>query len=306
MSALANEFSWSHSRHETFQACLKRYYFADYASWGGWEENAPARARELYRLKRLSTRQQWAGHHAHQAIEFLLKNARRDPSGEIAASAEPRQIDLMRREFRDSRAGAYRADPVHVPGLFEHEYQLDVSAEEWKATVDRVARAIRQFLASELWREIQGLPDDAFLAVERRAHFLLDGLKIFAVPDLVVRRGGQVVIYDWKTGGSALAEHRTQLGVYALLALDRWTAAPGEIEAIAYHPVLDQRETFAFSAGDLETLREFIRDSADEMLFPLANPETNDAGDGTDFDCAADEAPCKTCPFLRACPRWTA
>ena len=306
MSALANEFSWSHSRHETFQACLKRYYFAYYASWGGWEENAPARARELYRLKRLSTRQQWAGHHAHQAIEFLLKNARRDPSGEIAASAEPRQIDLMRREFRDSRAGAYRADPVHVPGLFEHEYQLDVSAEEWKATVDRVARAIRQFLASELWREIQGLPDDAFLAVERRAHFLLDGLKIFAVPDLVVRRGGQVVIYDWKTGGSALAEHRTQLGVYALLALDRWTAAPGEIEAIAYHPVLDQRETFAFSAGDLETLREFIRDSADEMLFPLANPETNDAGDGTDFDCAADEAPCKTCPFLRACPRWTA
>ena len=306
MSVLANEFSWSHSRHESFQACLKRYYFAYYASWGGWDENAPARARELYRLKRLSTRQQWAGHHAHQAIEFLLKNARRDPTGEIAASAEPRQIEQMRREFRDSRAGAYRADPVHVPGLFEHEYQLDVSAEEWKATVDRVARAIRQFLASELWREIQGLPDDAFLAVERRAHFLLDGLKIFAVPDLVVRRGGQVVIYDWKTGGSALAEHRTQLGVYALLALDRWTAAPGEIEAIAYHPVLDQRETFAFSAGDLETLREFIRDSADEMLFPLANPETNDAGDGTDFDCAADEAPCKTCPFLRACPRWTA
>ena len=306
MSALANEFSWSHSRHETFQACLKRYYFAYYASWGGWEENAPARARELYRLKRLSTRQQWAGHHAHQAIEFLLKNARRDPSGEIAASAEPRQIDLMRREFRDSRAGAYRADPVRVPGLFEHEYQLDVSAEEWKATVDRVARAIRQFLASELWRELQGLPDDAFLAVERRAHFLLDGLKVFAVPDLVVRRGGQVLIYDWKTGGADLAEHRTQLGVYALLALDRWTAAPGEIEAVAYHPVLDRRETFAYSADDLETLREFVRDSADEMLFPLANPETNDAGDGANFDCAADEAPCKTCPFLRACPRWTA
>ena len=306
MSALANEFSWSHSRHETFQACLKRYYFAYYASWGGWEENAPARARELYRLKRLSTRQQWAGHHAHQAIEFLLKNARRDPTGEIAASAEPRQIDLMRREFRDSRAGAYRADPVRVPGLFEHEHQLDVSAEEWKATVDRVARAIRQFLASELWRELQGLPDDAFLAVERRAHFLLDGLKVFAVPDLVVRRGGQVLIYDWKTGGADLAEHRTQLGVYALLALDRWTAAPGEIEAVAYHPVLDRRETFAYSADDLETLREFVRDSADEMLFPLANPETNDAGDGANFDCAADEAPCKTCPFLRACPRWTA
>ena len=306
MSALANEFSWSHARHESFQTCLKRYYFAYYAAWGGWEETAPARARELYRLKRLATRQQWAGHHAHQAIEFLLKNARRDPSGEIAAAAEPRQIEQMRREFRDSRAGAYRADPVRVPGLFEHEYRLEVPAEEWKAIVDRAALAIRRFLASDLWTELRGLPDDAFLAVERRAHFLLDGLKVHAVPDCVVRRAGQVVVYDWKTGATDPAEHRTQLGVYALLALDRWTAAPHEIEAVAYNPVLDRRETFAFSADDLETLREFVRDSADEMLFPLENPEANDAGDGANFDCTENDAPCKTCPFLRACPRWGA
>lgn len=305
-AALANEFSWSHSRHTTFQACLKRYYFAYYAAWGGWEENAPARSRELYRLKRLATRQQWAGNHAHQAIEFLLKTARRDPSGAIAATAEPRQIEQMRREFRDSRAGIYRADPVHIPGLFEHEYNLDVPAEEWKATVDRVSRAIRQFLASDIWQDIRQLPEDAFLAVERRAHFILEGLKVQAVPDLAIRRGGQVLIYDWKTGAAELSTHRTQLGVYTLLALERWTAAPGEIEAVVYHPVLDQRATFTYSADELETLREFIRDSADEMLFPLEDPESNRAGDGSTFDCTAEEEPCKTCPFLRACPRWGA
>lgn len=304
MSALANEFSWSHSRHECFQTCLKRYYFAYYAAWGGWEESAPARVRELYSLKRLANRQQWAGHHAHAAIEYLLKSARRDPTGGLAAAA--RQVDLMRREFRDSRAGAYRSDPVRIPGLFEHEYHLEVPAEEWKATVDRVAVAVRNFLASDLWAEFQALPDDAFLSVERRAHFLLDGLKVFAVPDLVLRRNGKVTIYDWKTGASALAEHRPQLGIYALLATDRWTAAPEEIEAVVYNPVLDRRESFVFSAGDLDDLREFIRDSADEMLFPLDNPETNAAGDGENFDCTESDAPCKTCPFLRACPRWSA
>ena len=306
MSALANEFSWSHSRHECFQTCLKRYYFAYYASWGGWDANAPARVRELYLLKRLHTRQQWAGHHAHLALETLLKQGRRDPSGDVAAGLEPRQIELMRREFRESRAGAHRADPVHAVGLFEHEYGLEVPAEEWKATVDRVSRAIRTFLASDLWRDIQEWPDDAFLSVERRAHFLLDGLKVHAVPDLVARRGGQVLIYDWKTGSSEPAEHRAQLGIYALLALDRWTAAAGEIEAIVYNPVLDRRETFAFTADELETLREFVRDSADEMLFPLENPDTNDAGDGSNFDCTESEEPCKACPFLRACPRWGA
>ena len=32
----------------------------------------------------------------------------------------------------------------------------------------------------------------------------------------------------------------------------------------------------------------------------------NDAGAGATFDCAESEAPCKACPFLRACPRWNA
>ena len=304
MSVLTNEFSWSHSRHELFQTCLKRYFFAYYASWGGWEGTAPVRVRELYGLKRLHTRHQWAGHHAHQAIEFLLKNARCDPSGTVAASIATRQIDLMRNEFRDSRAGAYRADPVHIPGLFEHEYKLEVPADEWKATVDRVSNALRHFLASDLWRELQALPDEAFLAVERRTHFLLDGLKVFVVPDLVLRRNEKVILYDWKTGTTPLTEHRTQLGIYSLLATDRWTSAPSEIEAIAYNPVLDQQETYSYTADDLETLREFIRDSADEMLFPLENPETNSAGDGSTFDCTDSEEPCKTCSFLRACPRW--
>ena len=306
MSVLPNEFSWSFSRHEVFQACLKRYYFAYYASWGGWEDSAPARTRELYLLKRLSTRQQWAGHHAHLAIEFLLKQARRDPEGTLAATAEPHQIEKMRREFRDSRAGTYRADPVHLPGLFEHEYRLEVPAEEWKAVVDRVGTAIRTFLASDLWQVFRNLPDDAFLAVERRAHFLLGGLKIFAVPDLAIRREGRIELYDWKTGETDPEEHRTQLGVYALLAADRWTAAPEEITATVFNPVLDRRATFRFTADDLETLREFIHDSADEMLFPLEDPETNAAGDGSAFDCTASEEPCKACPFLRACPRWNA
>ena len=304
MSPLVNEFSWSFSRHEAFQACLKRYFFAYYGAWGGWEDSAPPPVRELYILKRLHTRQQWAGLHAHQAIEFLLKHARRDPAGPPSLQAEARQLELMRREFRDSRAGAYRQNPTRTLALFEHEYRLDLPAEEWKATVDRVALAIRHFLASDLWTALAALPDDAFLSLERRAHFLLDGLKIHAVPDLVVRQNGLVRIYDWKTGTTPLADHRLQLGIYALLASDRWTADPAEIEAVAYNPVLDQRESFTFSPDDLETFRDFIRDSADEMLFPLEDPQANLAGDGANFDCTGNDDACKTCPFLRACPRW--
>ena len=304
MTVPSNDFSWSHSRHETFQTCLKRYFFSYYAAWGGWEDNAPARTRELYVLKRLSTRQQWAGLHAHQAIEFLLRQARREADSSLAAQAENRQIESMRREFRDSRAGAYRLNPSRTAALFEHEYNVDVPPDEWKATVDRVSVAVRNFLSSDLWSLFRSLPDDAFLAVERRSHFLLDGLKVHAVPDLVVRPGGTVTISDWTTGSADLAEHRLQLGIYALLAADRWTADPAEIQAVAYNPVADRRESFSFSEDDLETFRDFIRDSADEMLFPLEDPQRNLPGDGSSFDCSENPAPCQTCPFLRACPRW--
>ena len=133
MSNYVNDFSWSYSRHTTFQTCLKKYYFSYYAAWGGWQENAAARTREIYRLKRLFTRQQWAGHHAHQAIGALLKNIPRRTDDSFAASVEARQIERMRREFRDSRSGAYRANPARIPGLFEHEYNLELPAEEWKA-----------------------------------------------------------------------------------------------------------------------------------------------------------------------------
>lgn len=304
MSRLVNELTWSFSRHTTFQTCLKKYYFTYYAAWGGWQEQAPARTREMYRLRRLANRFQWAGQHAHQAIEALLKNISRQTDASFAAEVEARQIDLMRREFRDSRAGAYRANPARIPGLFEHEYQLDISAEEWQATVGRTATAIRNFWASDLWRTLQALPEEAFLAVERRAHFMLDGLKVWAVPDLVVRRDGRVVIYDWKTGTAASGEHRTQMGVYVLLALESWTADPEEIQTVVYNPVRDQQEEYSFDADEADTLREFIRDSTDEMLFPLEDPATNDPGDGSTFDCTTENEPCKTCPFLKVCPRW--
>ena len=302
MSPRVNEFSWSFSRQATFQSCLKRYYFSYYAAWGGWSATAPARAREIYLLKRLATRQQWAGQHAHDALAALLQRPAADAAE--AESIAQQQIEQMRQEFRQSRAKAYHRDPARIPGLFEHKYNLEITAEEWQAVVERVAQAVRQFATSELWQELQQLPREAMVAVEQRAHFLLDGLKVLAVPDLVVRHEGRVTIYDWKTGSADLAEHRLQLGIYVLLALDRWTSAPSDIQAVAYHPILNQREVFSYTADDVENLRDFIRDSADEMLFPVEDPMTNRLSADAEFDCTTDDNVCKTCPFLRVCPKW--
>src|SRR2546428_5022902 len=70
MGELANEFSWSRSRDNTFQECRRRYFYHYYGAWGGWDAGATEDVRRLYILKQLASRQQWAGRVVPHAIEM--------------------------------------------------------------------------------------------------------------------------------------------------------------------------------------------------------------------------------------------
>ena len=306
-------FEWSFLRHETFQTCLRRYWYAYYGAWGGWRPDAPEPSRTLYRLKRLATRRQWAARHVHRALERILSQHRAAaassgtpsaPPAELASRAVARELDLMRDEFRDSRAGAVQPPQAAMSGLFEHEYRIDVPVAEWKELADGVSRAVSAFRATPLWQRLAALPPDASLPVERRASFLLDGLTVRAAPNLAFRENGGILLLDWTTADAPPATRRLRLGASLLLALDRWAADPAQVRAVSCDPRTGEAADFAYTAGEAADLREFIRDSADEMLFPLEDPEHNIPGPADAYDCTADPAPCATCPFLRLCPRW--
>jgi len=65
MTEFRNEFSWSKSRDEIFRTCPRQYYFNYYGYWGGWEQNAPERTRQIYILKNLQNRYSWKGDRVH-------------------------------------------------------------------------------------------------------------------------------------------------------------------------------------------------------------------------------------------------
>jgi hypothetical protein len=67
-NVLTNDFTWSKSRHEKFQDCRRAYYLHYYGSWGGWEDQAPADTRQLWVLKKLANRFNWAGNVVHAVI----------------------------------------------------------------------------------------------------------------------------------------------------------------------------------------------------------------------------------------------
>ncbi len=71
MAELENTFSWSFSRHSTFEECPRKYWFNYYGAWGGWEYDAPAEARELYLLKKISNLHMLAGIGVILYVHFL-------------------------------------------------------------------------------------------------------------------------------------------------------------------------------------------------------------------------------------------
>jgi len=299
-----SHFAWSHARHVLFDTCPRAYWFAYRGAWGGWDPAAPARTRVLYTLKRLSTRQQWAGSHVHDAIAEVLLH-RRDAMKELLRETWTEEtVSAMREEFRLSRAGAWRTDPVRHPGLFEHAYSIDLPAEAWAAERDRVASCLAGFLDHGRFDLLRSLPQADLLAVEpKKASFVLPGdLPVRAVPDVVFREaGGSLVVWDWKSGGdaAALARHRPQLAVYAL-----WVRATfGEIpRAEAVNPASDESAAFTFSAEDLDETAEWIVSSAEDILFPAEEAAETGEDEEEAYGFASDKAACARCAFAAVCP----
>src|SRR5262245_42306408 len=182
MAQLVNEFSWSKSRDRTFLDCARQYWFQYYGSWGGWDADAPPRTREIYVLKQLKTRHMWLGDRVHKAIERSLRN--------LAVSTKPLAVnadeivritlEAMRGDFKSSRAGTYRKRPKTC-GLFEHEYRLPVADADWKTIAATMERCLRNFYASEIYREIRDSRRGDWLELEDFSSFQFDGVKVHVV-----------------------------------------------------------------------------------------------------------------------------
>src|SRR3990167_1343516 len=157
MSDLKNEFSWSRSRATTLDACPRRYWFSYYGSWGGWNEGAPPRTREIYILKQLASRWMWVGSVVHDAIERALQALRLGKPIEETVLIDW-ALKKMREDFRASRSGDYRQSPKLVRGLFEHAYTIPVPDERWREMANHMKACIAAFYRSPYPSRLAEMP----------------------------------------------------------------------------------------------------------------------------------------------------
>ena len=176
---MAHEFSWSVSRHDTFNSCRRKYFYSYYV--------APEDP-EVHRLKRLSALPLWAGSVVHEIIEGLLKTHDTLPSEtEQQAIVHAAVHERLLGDWRASEAGPASDEGVLRFRLFEHEYSTTVDADDKKIVVGTVMRSLRNFFRSPVLQEALAVGRSQWLTVEDLVSFDVGGVPVFLRMDLAFR-----------------------------------------------------------------------------------------------------------------------
>jgi putative sterol carrier protein len=300
MTELKNEFSWSKTRDEVFKTCLRQYWFAYYGYWNGWFDNAPERTRQIYILKNLKNRQMWAGEKVHECIQRSLYNIRRGikvlPTDEIVSIT----LDQMRAEFRSSKLKTYLQKPKTC-ALFEHEYEIELTDEQWKEVANNVETCLRNFYASDIYAGLKSHPRNDWLEVEDFSSFHLDNTRINLAIDCAIKEGDEVYLYDWKTGKSLSEDLSIQLCCYALYAMEKWGVHPESIRIIEYNLSFDKSNWFSITHGEVENIKGYVRGSIKDMQSLLVDLGNNIPMEEERFSKVEDERVSLRCNFRRVC-----
>jgi hypothetical protein len=309
MAVLTNDFSWSKSRHEKFQECRRAYWFTYYGSWGGWEAAHGTPTRELYVLKKLSSRWQWAGSLVHDALKRTLSRARGSGQLPLLDKVLEQTRQKARAEWAGSREKSYWREASRIVGLVEHEYAEPVPDAEWKRLYDDVIEgSLRSFWSSAVLEEIRRTPREQWLTVDELDSWQFEGTKIWVAIDFAYRDdAGRVHVLDWKTGKERGVDH-VQVGIYALYAKQKWGVATEDVLGGLVYLVGSngnpggERVEVAADAPALEACAGAMRTSIAAMKDTLEDPVRNVAREEA-FPRLETRDACRRCPYRRPCGR---
>ena len=292
---MASDFSWSVSRHDSFNSCRRKYFYSYYAS-----NEDP----EIKRLKKLSALPLWAGNVVHETIETFLKSHDAMPSqAEQDAIVKAAVHGDMLSHWRQSEQGVGFDDAgVLRFRLFEHEYQVAVDADDKKLVVGIVMRSLRNFFRSEVLRDVMAVGRAHWLTIEDLVSFEVEGVPVFLRMDLAYRdTHGRVVIVDWKTGRGEGRFSEVQLAGYALYAAQQgWVQSADELRTELAYLAIPRYVRRTVDQKRLDHARSFIAKSASSMKALLLDPLAN-VGRLEDFAMVERPQVCRRCNFRRLC-----
>mgnify|MGYP001168071259 FL=1 len=297
MARFVNRLTWSYSRNRLFRDCRKAYYFQYYASWGGWEKDANDFSKRAYLLKNIRTIDIWIGDIVHQVIKWLIEEikASRDQSLDTALFHAKRTV---KRTWEQSRSKSWEQNVKHNLNLLEHYYNCEPSKDELTEKLRKITKSLNFFYNSGFYDYLKGIKPEEIIAIDSLDKFTFEGVNVFAVPDLAVKRE-KILLYDWKTGKSSQND-AMQLSCYVLYGCSKWGADVDNFEITPVYLAKDDLEYSSVGVIPIEEVKTYIRDSLSDMRSLLISVEKNEI-DPNKCEKTIDKYKCPRCKFKQIC-----
>ena len=209
----------------------------------------------------------------------------------------------MRKEFRESRDKKYRDTPGKVLGLYEHEYEKDISDEKWKEVHETARRCFTTFANIIFPEKIQKIPVKDWKLIETMQTFNFEGTLIYVKIDFAYQDKEGLKIVDWKTGKSEDVDNEIQLDCYGLFSRDYFKIPTETIQTVLVNVNTGTEVKRQMIEAKMDFAKHYIRNSINGMKKALKEPEKNVARE-EDFPFTDNEQTCHWCFFKKVCPKW--
>jgi len=295
------DFSWSMSRQRKLDQCPRAYFYGYYLSHNGWLDDAPAEARMAYRLNKLTSLDALLGQQIDERARELEAAARSGKPLPSAEELEARTREALRQAWKVSQAGraAFEDRPSKVVMLRSLYLEQDTQPETDRLN-EKAGPCMAGLIATPHWERLRACGDAGRIEIPAFASFDLDGLKVFAAPDLAYVNEGTLRVIDWKSGREddtnpmqVLLQMWWALGTYPEL---EGLAIHGHLEYVYAGRTEPVDPAPDFKAEAAETVREGVA----RMRALASDPERNIPLEMDAFE-RRESGLCRTCNFLPIC-----
>ncbi|MBB65375.1 MAG: hypothetical protein CMO81_09960 [Waddliaceae bacterium] len=324
MSRLVNEFSWSFSRHNTFEECQKKYWYIYYGSWEGWPlyRNDPRPsidplAAYLYTVKQMQSLAMFVGTVVHGAIEKCLKDWERSRRFWSQDRLIKEALAQFRKGIQSSKDEAWRKSPKYNANLFEIYFkekgEEGLGGSEIQAAEEKIQQCLENWYNSPITQKtILGVNANTISIEKLDTFYLKNKYKVFVVIDYAMKwqmnHRQKILLFDWKTGKET-DKTIDQLYSYALFAHQEWKTPYNEIVLAPFYLHDNHYEKVqgkeSINPQRLALVEDFIVSSSVSMVEQLMGEpseklEKNQA-DPLSFAYTENRGKCVRCPFKKLC-----
>lgn len=299
--ALYPPWSYSQSRANTFDECLRKYYYHYYGAHNGWNSaHGTEQQVTLYRLKQLSNLYLLFGDITHRMCESVVRGweqSRTTPRTEYLEAAMKKMLNDSYRESMNHEQ--WLDDPKRHIMLAEMYYNDDALPERIAKIKERQHAVVHNLYQSETWKDLKQ-SGTRLVEAEKWDTMLIHDTKTYVKMDLLYRKdNGHMVIVDWKTGREG--DFSDQLYLYASYVREMYNIPLEQLEIRVEYLMTGEHNMYRPTQGDIELVETNVARYIEEMKSCLDDDYYNRPKPESFFTPMPSHRACGGCNFREVC-----